>query len=386
MLTRRLLRREITYESTRATTRVATATCKKRLHSNRGDDDHQDPEASFPDAKRQRRKKKPKFTTKSLPRPVGDSYAVSYGCSRDFHEVRGRAILTVASNGLKPAYYFTFVPDACPMLIHPPSADTSGKQRPYSSDENALLCIIPPSPLLNQITPQGHHWKRTKMPMRGTNVESAGAKASLAESGRQAYPVYYLLSAALDLDNGLGTPCTGAGATGRRSVGLFRAFELLSCYMRRNAPSAPSPLTPQPRQSWNVYSFNTWSFEAALPRCRSDLKRTAGITPPTVEKEGGGLRSSLRSTRPLNNTNNPRVISRKGMPWLPEEEDLWTTVVRRLLEDADVRVDVRDHEGIDALKAAENRHHHDVVGLLQAFREGHHRVDGIFAKPDLPRP
>lgn len=74
--------------------------------------------------------------------------------------------------------------------------------------------------------------------------------------------------------------------------------------------------------------FLSWLFEGALPRCMSDLKRTADIAPPTVEKEGGGLRSSRRLTRSrervpaIDNSDMRRLSSRKGMPWLPEEEDL----------------------------------------------------------------
>jgi hypothetical protein len=60
-------------------------------------------------------------------------------CSRAMHEVHGRAILTVESSGQKPAYYLTFFPDASPMLTQTPLADTLGKQKPYTSDENALL-------------------------------------------------------------------------------------------------------------------------------------------------------------------------------------------------------------------------------------------------------
>jgi hypothetical protein len=74
--------------------------------------------------------------------------------------------------------------------------------------------------------------------------------------------------------------------------------------------------------------FLSWLFEGALPRCMSDLKRTADFATPTVETEGGGLRSSPRSTRSpgrlpaIDNSDMRRLSSRKGMPWLPEEEDL----------------------------------------------------------------
>lgn len=55
--------------------------------------------------------------------------------------------------GLKPADYFTFVPDASPAVSHSKPlrykdlpdgdlADVLGKQRPYSSDEN---CTVGPA-------------------------------------------------------------------------------------------------------------------------------------------------------------------------------------------------------------------------------------------------
>jgi hypothetical protein len=123
----------------RATTRVAALTCKKRLRSSRDGDDHQDPEVSIPGATQPRPKKKSKPTTKSLRHSLGGSDPVPCDCSHAMREVHGRAILTVESCGQKPAYYLTFVPDPSPMLTQTPPADTSGKQRPYTSDENALL-------------------------------------------------------------------------------------------------------------------------------------------------------------------------------------------------------------------------------------------------------
>jgi hypothetical protein len=123
---------------TRTTTRVAALSCKKRLRSSRGADDPQDPEVSISGATRQR-PKKPKPTATSLRHSLGGSEPVPCNCSRAMQEVRGRAILTVESSGLKPAYYLTFVPDASPMLTQTPSVDTSGKQKPYTSDENAML-------------------------------------------------------------------------------------------------------------------------------------------------------------------------------------------------------------------------------------------------------
>ncbi|KAH1391647.1 hypothetical protein KXV70_006897 [Aspergillus fumigatus] len=76
---------------------------------------------------------------KPLRHSLGGSDPVPCNCSLAIQEIRGRAILTVESSGLKLAYYLTFVPDAIPMLPQTPPTDTSGKQRPYTSDENALL-------------------------------------------------------------------------------------------------------------------------------------------------------------------------------------------------------------------------------------------------------
>ncbi|KAE8410149.1 hypothetical protein BDV36DRAFT_289807 [Aspergillus pseudocaelatus] len=80
---------------TRATTRVAAVTCKKRLRNRGSGNDYRDPEVSIPDATRQRPKEKPKSKMKPL--------------------------------------------HASPMLAQAPPVDTSGKQRPYTSEENALL-------------------------------------------------------------------------------------------------------------------------------------------------------------------------------------------------------------------------------------------------------
>jgi hypothetical protein len=122
----------------RAPTRVAAGTCKKRRSSSNSED-HQDPEVSIPDVTRQRPKRKSKRTAKCLRHSLSGSDSISCDCSRAIHEVRGRAILTVESSGQKPAYYFTFVPDANLTLSQTTPAETSGKQGPYTSDENALL-------------------------------------------------------------------------------------------------------------------------------------------------------------------------------------------------------------------------------------------------------
>jgi hypothetical protein len=47
--------------------------------------------------------------------------------------------------------------------------------------------------------------------------------------------------------------------------------------------------------------------------------------------------------------------------------------VRRLLEDAEVQIDIEDHQGRDALEAARSQYHFDVVRLLRTSRAGHRR-------------
>ncbi|KAI1839184.1 hypothetical protein DTO027I6_7698 [Penicillium roqueforti] len=71
--------------------------------------------------------------------PSESSVPISSHCSGAIQGVRGSAILTVESNtGLKPAYFFTFVPDPSPMLSRAHTAVIPGKHT-YTSDENALL-------------------------------------------------------------------------------------------------------------------------------------------------------------------------------------------------------------------------------------------------------
>ncbi|PIG69412.1 hypothetical protein AARAC_011977 [Aspergillus arachidicola] len=121
---------------TRTTTRIAAVTCKKRLRTSGGGNDHRDPEVSIPDVTGQCLKKPPKPRMKTFHSRGGSDPVL---CHRVIHEVRGRAILTVESSGLRPAYYFTFVPDASPILAQTPPVDTLGKQRLYTSEENAML-------------------------------------------------------------------------------------------------------------------------------------------------------------------------------------------------------------------------------------------------------
>ncbi|KAJ5566728.1 uncharacterized protein N7459_010110 [Penicillium hispanicum] len=127
--------------ATRTSTRAAAAVCKKRLRSRRGTGNHQDGNTTFYDTEQPRQKrKKRRPSIRSLSDPSDFSVPVSTHCSGAIQDVRGRALLTVESNsGLKPAYFFTFVPDPSPMLSRPHTAVIPKKHSTYTSGENALL-------------------------------------------------------------------------------------------------------------------------------------------------------------------------------------------------------------------------------------------------------
>lgn len=128
--------------ATRASTRAAAAVYKKRLRSGRGTGNHQDRNTTFYDTEQpcQKRKKRRPSSIRPFSDPSDSSIPVSSHCSGAIQGIRGSALLTVESNsGLKPAYFFTFVPDPSPMLSQPHTAVILGKSRPYTSDENALL-------------------------------------------------------------------------------------------------------------------------------------------------------------------------------------------------------------------------------------------------------
>lgn len=125
----------------RTSTRAAAAVCKKRLRSGRGTGNHLDGNTTFYDTEQpcqKRKKRRPSI------RPLSDSSDSSVPVSSHWsganRGIRGSALLTVDTNsGLKPAYFFTFVPDPSPMLSQPHTAVIPGKLKPYTSDENALL-------------------------------------------------------------------------------------------------------------------------------------------------------------------------------------------------------------------------------------------------------
>ncbi|KAF7183608.1 hypothetical protein CNMCM7691_003887 [Aspergillus felis] len=54
-----------------------------------------------------------------------------------------------------------------------------------------------------------------------------------------------------------------------------------------------------------------------------------------------------------------------------------SAVVERFLLDDDIRVDMRDDDGIDALNAASQQYHFDIVRLLRTHRPEHHRGIGF---------
>ncbi|KAJ5544153.1 hypothetical protein N7494_005432 [Penicillium frequentans] len=125
----------------RTSTRAAAAVCKKRLRSSRGTGNDQDGNTTFYDTEQpcQKRKKR-KPSIRPLSDPSDSSTPLSCHCPGAIQGIRGSALLTVESNsGLKPAYFFTFVPDPSPILSRPHTAVIPGKHSTYTSDENALL-------------------------------------------------------------------------------------------------------------------------------------------------------------------------------------------------------------------------------------------------------
>ncbi|KAL2827595.1 hypothetical protein BDW59DRAFT_56215 [Aspergillus cavernicola] len=88
-------------------------------HSTQGGSNHYYPDALLPGAEQLSRKEKQRPLARSLSCALDSSIPASCHYSHDSHEVRGRAVLSVESQSrLKPAYYFTFVPDASLHFIH----------------------------------------------------------------------------------------------------------------------------------------------------------------------------------------------------------------------------------------------------------------------------
>ena len=142
---------------TRSTTKAMTR--KKRLeHDQVGDSGHCTGTSFIGPTdqigkKGQCQRKKPKYAAGAVPASGRDP--VLSDVSPENQNIPGRAILTVQSGGLKPAYFLTFVPEPIPESYPPgpyrrradrdqstlagSSATVSGKPRSYTSDENAHL-------------------------------------------------------------------------------------------------------------------------------------------------------------------------------------------------------------------------------------------------------
>jgi hypothetical protein len=121
-------------------TRAAAAVCKKRLRSGRGTGDHQDENTPYDTAQPCQKRKKRRHSIRPLSDPSKSSVPISSHRSGAIQGLHGSAILTVESNtGLKPAYFFTFVPDPSPMLPPAHTAAIPPLKHTYTSDENALL-------------------------------------------------------------------------------------------------------------------------------------------------------------------------------------------------------------------------------------------------------
>ena len=142
---------------TRSTTR-ARARKRKLQHDQTSDSDHYaagpsiEPAEWF-DEKWQCWKKKHSCAVR--PASAGSHTSMQPDCSPQNQNILGRAILTVQSDGPKPAYLFTFMLEPGQILssqdphhhcekhgwlkLFGPPANISGKSQLYSSEENALL-------------------------------------------------------------------------------------------------------------------------------------------------------------------------------------------------------------------------------------------------------
>ena len=177
-----------------------------------------------------------------LSKVIGDLVTTSCHCSHDVRGIRGRALLTVESDsGLKPAYYFTFVPDASPAASHSKAtryrdlADASGKQRPYSSDENALLVqlkereglpwseIAKHFPARNAMSLQVHYSRRLcRKPVSWSGKQRSSRKtnAPLLQSTMQ--------GAKTTRRPRQGRPCSGSGMCGMRDEQEWEVEQILA--------------------------------------------------------------------------------------------------------------------------------------------------------------
>lgn len=143
-------RRRLTRSTTGANTR------KQRLHESQGDNSnsYEDRSSSIRPSERSQQSQKRKYRRAAGSIPYHFEDSPSADCLPENQNVLGRAILTVQSDGARPAYFFTFMPEAAPVASPERSpchqmensrslslgcTAVSRKTEPYSSEENALL-------------------------------------------------------------------------------------------------------------------------------------------------------------------------------------------------------------------------------------------------------
>ena len=170
---------------TRVTRSTTRASARKRRHQDdqAGDSDHHAAGLSIESAeqfgkKRQNGKKKPSRAVR--PASTNNHISMQSDCSPQNQNILGRAILTVQSDGSKPAYLFTFMPEPGQILSsqdpHPhckehdrlksvgPPVNISGKPQLYSSEDNALLVRLKER--------EGMSWSEIAQHFPGRNVSS----------------------------------------------------------------------------------------------------------------------------------------------------------------------------------------------------------------------
>ncbi|KAJ5701397.1 hypothetical protein N7488_008945 [Penicillium malachiteum] len=127
--------------SWKISTKTAAAVYKKQLHTSRDTGNNQDRNTTFYNTEQLCQKRKRRNPSiRPLSNPSDSSTPLSYHFPSAIQGIHGSALLTVESNsGLKPAYFFTFIPNPSLILSRPHIAVISGKHSMYTSDENALL-------------------------------------------------------------------------------------------------------------------------------------------------------------------------------------------------------------------------------------------------------
>ncbi|GIJ92738.1 hypothetical protein Asppvi_002016 [Aspergillus pseudoviridinutans] len=111
---------------------------------------------------------------------------------------------------------------------------------------------------------------------------------------------------------------------------------------------------------------------AAIVAGHTDVESALSVAAGYGNPRAGGRRHPARRRTDRNSIDDQ---GRTALWWAAYEGQ--TTVVGRLLEDTDVQVDIKDHQGAGALEAARSQHRFGVIGLLTAYRVGHRR-DNIF--------